>query len=354
MIILYQVARIHELVGDVRNDEEQSALDNNRLQATLFMVFLVVGMTAAIWSTFHYAPLYLPEPSSEHGMWIRNMFFWTLVATVPVFFITHILLFYYAYRYQGKSGKLGTYFPHSNKLELIWTSVPAVVMIALVAEGMHNWYKITAPAPADAVVVEVTGQQFKWDLRYAGKDGKLGQKKVRLINSDNPMGQVWEDKNNNDDFIANELHLPLGKPVLMKINALDVLHSFYLPHFRVKMDAVPGIPTQFWFTPTKTTAQMRQEMNNPEFDYELACAELCGNAHYNMRKVVIVETEEEFNKWLAAQEPILAALKPAQDAAPAAPEAAPAEAPHSDTPAADTTHHTGAVEGSISKPISLR
>ena len=122
-----------------------------------------------------------------------------------------------------------------------------------------------------------------------------------MISAENKLGQDWADDRNHDDFIADELHMQVGKPVLVKINSIDVLHSFFLPHFRVKMDAVPGIPTQFWFTPTKTTQQMRDETGNPDFVYELACAELCGQSHFNMRKVVVVEEEEEFKKWWAEQ-----------------------------------------------------
>ncbi|MCB0515405.1 MAG: cytochrome c oxidase subunit II [Bacteroidetes bacterium] len=303
IVILFQVSKIAELVTEVKGEEE-AIIRNNNLQANLFIIFLVVGMIAAVWSAIHYSPLFLPASSSAHGAWIENMFFWTWMATIPVFFITHVLLFWFVYKYKGQPGKLAYYFSHSNKLEILWTSVPAAVMIALVVVGMNNWYKITGTAPDDAVVIEATGMQFKWDLRYAGKDNVLGKKSVRLISDANPFGQDWEDQGNMDDFLADTLHLPLNKPVLMRINALDVLHSFYLAHFSVKMDAVPGIPTQFWFVPTKTTRQMREELNNPEFNYELACAELCGSAHYNMRKVVVVDTEEDFNKWLAAQSPI--------------------------------------------------
>lgn len=307
IIILFQISNASDMIAFLKG-EEKSMEKSNNINALLFLLFLIFGMIGAVWSTWAYSDMFLPEPSSEHGVWIRNMFFWTLVATVPVFFITHVLLFWFSFKYKKDKTKASYYFPHSTKLELIWTLIPAIVLVFLVVEGLRNWIKITGPAPQEAMLVEATGQQFAWTLRYAGEDNKLGTKTVKLIGGDNAMGQVWEDKDNHDDFITTELHLPVDKPVLIKINALDVLHSFYLPHFRVKMDAVPGIPTQFWFTPTKTTQQMRDELGDPNFNYELACAELCGQAHFNMRRVVVVESAKEFAEWKKSQEPTYKAL----------------------------------------------
>ncbi len=303
LIIIFQISRASDLLGNLKGEERTQDARNN-LHATLFLIFLILGMFGAVWSTFHYAPLFLPEPSSEHGVVLRNMFQRTLWATVPVFIVTHILLFYFAWKYRKDKTRISKYFPHDNRLELIWTLIPAVVLVLLVIDGLVNWNRIMGPAPEDAVVIEATGQQFYWTLRYAGKDNELGRKNVRLITENNPFGQDWDDPANKDDFMADDLYLPVGQPVLVKINSMDVLHNFFLPHFRVKMDAVPGIPTQFWLTPTKTTEQMREELDNPEFDYELACAELCGKAHYNMKKKVIVVEAEAFNKWKAEQEPL--------------------------------------------------
>lgn len=308
LLIFFQIAKASELIS-VLKGEEKVAANTNKIHAVLFLLFLIFGLVGSVWSAFHYAPLFLPEPSSEHGVWLRTMFFWTLVATVPVFIVTHILLFGFSFKYQKKKGNIGYYYPHNNRLEMIWTIIPAIVLILLVYEGMRNWYKITGPAPQEAMVVEATGQQFLWHIRYSGADNKLGKKHITKIEGSNTLGQDWADKNNHDDFFADEIHLPVGKPVVFKIGALDVLHSFYLPHFRVKMDAVPGVPTQFWFTPTRTTAEMREELGNPKFNYELACAELCGQAHYNMRKVVVIESEEDYQKWLKEQKPLYAQIK---------------------------------------------
>lgn len=303
LIIIFQIGKATDMISFLNEDSDEVPESTNKTHGMLFLVFGIVFLAACFWSAWHYRDLYLPYPSSEHGVWIRNMFFWTMVVTVPVFVVTHILLFWFSYKYsKGKVSKF-FYYPENNRLEMLWTAIPAVVLIFLVVEGIRNWTKITSTAPDNALVVEVTGKRFDWTIRYSGKDNKIGTKSVGEISSENALGQIWSDKANHDDFLANELHLPLGQPVLVKINAIDVLHSFYLPHFRVKMDAVPGIPTQFWFIPTKTTAQMREELKDPNFEYEMACAELCGAAHFNMRKVVIVETPEEFQKWLATQKP---------------------------------------------------
>lgn len=302
LIILFQISRAGELIGVLRGDSMTSQERNNKIHGFLFLIFMIVGLPLSFWSTWYYKDWFLPPASSVHGAEIENMFFWTLLATVPVFVLTHIVLFVFSYIYSGSATKKSYYFPGSNKLEMIWTLIPAFVMILLVYQGISSWYRIMGEAPADAYIIEATGKQFAWDFRYSGLDNKLGNKQIKYISSENAFGQDWKDANNKDDFQADTLHLPLNKAVLVKITALDVLHNFYLPHFKVKMDAVPGIPTQFWFIPTKTTEQMRQELNNPKFEYELACAELCGVSHFNMRRVVVVEEEAKFKKWLASQE----------------------------------------------------
>ena len=170
-----------------------------------------------------------------------------------------------------------------------------------VASGPAGWI---APASADAEIIEVIGQQFAWSVRYPGvKDKVLGTVNYKLIdNSGNEFGLDLTDKNSFDDFKSLELHLPVDKEILLKIRAKDVLHSVFLPHFRLKMDAVPGMPTQFKFKATKTTAQMREELGNPNFNYEMACAEICGKGHFSMRMPVVVEDQETYERWKASQE----------------------------------------------------
>jgi len=308
LFILFQIARSNDLLSDLDNkktgDVERVATDKaNSFNANMMLIFLFGFMFLTFWSAFYYAPRFLPEAATIHGQELRAMFQRTLWATVPVFVLCHILLFYFAWESRTRKGRFGRHFAHSTKLELIWTALPAIVMVVLVFDGIKTWNEITGPASDDALVIEATAKQFQWDFRYAGADNKLGNKDIRLITDDNVMGQDWNDKSNHDDFLQLEMHVPVNREVLVKINSLDVLHSFAIPHFRVKMDAVPGIPTQFKFVPTLTTKEARELYDNPDFDYELACMELCGRTHFNMKRTVVVDSEEDYAKWVKEQKP---------------------------------------------------
>lgn len=304
-LIVFQLSRTSELLN-VLKDKGFNGEDSTNTNAILLMVFMIVGLIASVWSAFYYSDFFLSNsgPASEHGVWVDDMFNLTLFFTGIVFIVTQILTFYFAYKYRQRKENKAYFFPHNNKLELLWTAVPAVVLTILVTLGIENWSKITSPAPENSRVVEVTAQQFNWIVRYPGDDNQLGQREFEKISAENQLGINWDDKNSRDDFYTSEIHLVVGQPVLFKLGAKDVLHSFYLPHFRVKQDCVPGIPTQFWMTPTVTTKEMREKLGDEDFVYELACAELCGQAHWNMRMEVIVETEEEYKAWLAEQTPI--------------------------------------------------
>jgi cytochrome c oxidase subunit 2 len=174
---------------------------------------------------------------------------------------------------------------------------------------------MTGDAPKDAVLVEITGHQFAWDMRYPGADGKLGKKNYKLYNnpSGNTLGVDFEDPESWDDLHTTEMHLPLGKPVKLVINAMDVIHDVGLPHFRMKMDAVPGIPTTLWFTPKYTTAEMKKRTGNPNFVYEISCDQICGKGHFSMRGIIIVESESDYNKWLSSQKPEYFTLFPGKN-----------------------------------------
>ena len=300
-IVIVQIARASELVTVIKGFDRSE--DNSRLHAALSLIFMVVGLIAATWSVFYYMPRFLPEAASTQGVVIDENFNITLIFTGIVFFITQIMLFLFVYKYRQSKKRKAYYYPDNNKLEVAWTIVPAIVLTFLVVKGMTSWYVITGPEPEDSLVFEATGKQFEWVIRYPGMDGEFGQQRLDSVTPTNILGLRWADPSSKDDIISNEIHLPVNKPVAVRIRAFDVLHSFYLPHFRVKMDAVPGIPTRFWFTPTITTAQMREKLEDPEFNYELACAELCGRGHSSMRRVVVVETEEEYNSWLRSQKP---------------------------------------------------
>jgi len=224
-----------------------------------------------------------------------------MAVTGFIFILTHILLFWFPYKYQYRTDRKAAYYPDNNKLEVIWTLVPAVVLALLVISGWRAWTDITDPAPEGAHQVELMGYQFAWEIRYPGKDNILGDFDYRLINASNSRGIDFSDQNSRDDFPSQTVVIPKGEPVIFKIRARDVLHSVFAPHMRLKMDAVPGMPTRFWFVPTKTTAEMRVELGNEEFEYEIACTEVCGSGHFSMRRVITVVEPEEYRKWYSEQ-----------------------------------------------------
>ncbi len=299
--VVWMVYRIQTLVSVVKGSDKKIATGSNKVNAFLFLVFLVGSGILMFWYSIKEFDNYQLPIASEHGVITDELFWITMAVTGVVFLITHVLLFIFPYKYQYKEGRKAAFYPENHKLELIWTVVPGVVMAGLVISGWMAWSDITAPAPEKAHVVEIMGYQFAWDVRYPGKDNVLGDYDYRLINASNSHGIDFTDKNSIDDFPSPKVVIPKGEPVLFKIRARDVLHSVFAPHMRLKMDAVPGMPTRFWFVPTKTTAEMRAELNDPEFEYEIACTEICGRGHFSMKKVIEVVEPAEYRKWLAEQ-----------------------------------------------------
>lgn len=303
--LVWMVYRIQTLVSVVKGSDRKIASGSNKVNAILFLVFLVGSGALMFWYSIKEFDNYQMPVASEHGVITDELFWITMAVTGVVFLITHILLFVFPYKYQYKEGRKAAFYPENHKLELIWTAVPGVVMAGLVISGWMAWSDITAPAPEKAHVVEIMGYQFAWDVRYPGKDNVLGDYDYRLINASNSHGIDFTDKNSIDDFPSPKVVIPKGEPVLFKIRARDVLHSVFAPHMRLKMDAVPGMPTRFWFVPTKTTAEMRAELKDPEFEYEIACTEICGRGHFSMKKVIEVVEPAEYQKWLAEQKSFL-------------------------------------------------
>ncbi len=302
-VVIFQIAKASEYVS-VLKGEEKTRKQNNRINAFLLMGLLVFGLIG-VWycNELFYGKTLFPQGSaSVEGESLDQMFMITTAVTGVVFVLTQILLFWFSYKYQESDDRKAFYYPHNNKLELLWTTVPAIFLTVLVVFGLKYWFKITADAPKDAIVVEVTGHQFAWEFRYPGADKMLGKKDYKLTTSKNNLGVDFNDPASKDDIHVNTtMHIPVGVPVKMVINSQDVIHDVGLPHFRLKMDAVPGIPTTQWFTPKFTTEEMKKKTNNPNFTYEIACDQLCGANHFAMRGVIIVETMEEYKKWLAEQ-----------------------------------------------------
>lgn len=303
--ILFTLFRVYTLLNVARGSEKKGVTSSNKINAILCMVFLVFFGALFFWYSFTFYEEYTLPVASEHGVLTDDMFWLTMWVTVIVFVATHILLFFFAYRYQHKERASAYFYPDNTKLEILWTVIPAIVLTMLVFSGLKTWNSITGDAPEEAEVVEIMGYQFAWAVRYPGKDNQLGDYDYRLIDASNQFGMDFTDRASFDDFVPREIHVPKGKPVLLKIRARDVLHSVFLPHFRLKMDAVPGMPTRFWFVPTKSTAEMRSELNDPDFNYELACTEVCGKGHFSMRMTLVVDEPEDYQKWKSEQEPWL-------------------------------------------------
>jgi len=330
-IIIYQIAKASEYATVIRG-EEKVKVQTNRTIAWLLVIFFLVGMYG-IWKCHTLlADKMLPPSASLQGAEYDKMFSVTLWVTGFTFFVTQALLFWFAFRYQSTEKRTSFYFPHNNKLEVLWTTVPAIAMAALVAIGLKNWMNFTSEAPKDATIVEIVGKQFNWLIRYPGHDGVLGKRDFRKIDdANNVLGLDWNDKDNMDDIIAQngELHLVVNKPVKLLIGSRDVIHDVGLTHFRMKMDAVPGIVTTLWFTPRYTTAEMKKMTGNDNFVYEISCDQMCGKGHYSMRGTVVVQTQAEYDAWMLAQQPYYVGTHPA--AAPATPAADSTKGPKTDS-----------------------
>ena len=306
-LVIFQISKASEYVSILKG-EEKSRKQTNKINGFLMIAFLIFGLIGVWWCN----EMLYPDSglkvgaASTQGKSIDEMMWITIIITGVVFFITQILLFWFAFRYQESEKQKPLYYPHNNKLEIIWTAVPAITLTILVVFGLKYWFKFTADAPKNSQVIEITGHQFGWEIRYPGKDGMLGRKNYKLIDpaKNNLLGVDWADAASHDDVhVATTMHVVVDKPVKLVINSMDVIHDVGLPQFRLKMDAVPGTPTTLWFTPTITTDEMKKKTGNPDFAYEIACDQLCGKGHFTMRGVVVVESQKEYNAWWIKQRP---------------------------------------------------
>lgn len=332
-VAIWQMVKIFDL-AQVGTSNSQIATDNdNKLNAYMMLAFLAFIYIITIVCFVQWGDLPLMSNSaSAHGPEIDNLMIISMVIIFIVQTITQYLLHYFAFKYRGEKGKKALFYADNNTLEAIWTIIPVIVLAGLIIYGLFTWNSImNVNEDDDPLVIELYAQQFNWKARYGGNDNTLGKANVRLINLDNAniLGLDEADPNAQDDIIVSELHLPVGKPVLFKMRSQDVLHSAYMPHFRAQMNCVPGMVTQFGFTPTVTTADMRQTpemlkkvaninsirkekskdliakgeaaLDPYEFDYLLLCNKICGKSHYNMQMNIIVETQEEYDAWIKEQ-----------------------------------------------------
>ncbi len=354
------ISRMAAVVKNVNGPVEDGKIGlSNRINGALFLIFFVLSIIGFLWSFLYAQQYFLPEASSPHGRRTDSLFWLSMGIITIAFVVTNALLFIFAWRYQHKEGRRAAYYPENHKLELIWTVIPAVVMAVMVFTGWRAWRDIMSEAPANAQVFEIVGKQFNWIARYPGMDNnKLGSFNYKLIDNNNETGIDYTDEASFDDFTStSELHIPVNKPVLLKIRARDVLHSVFIPHLRVKMDAVPGMPTRFWFVADKTTDDMRNSTGNSTFDYEIACTEVCGQGHFSMRIRLVVEDEAAWQAWCREQKPLLTSTPELASRIPAnlkakAAKYLPAEAPAVSTDS--TTASTVQGDGAAVARVELR
>ena len=255
-----------------------------KLQGLLFGLATLVLVVVA---TFYFTKTWLPPLKSDR-IAIDHALAITLAVTGLVFIITNLMLAWFGYAYQDGPGAKAAYWHDSPRLEMTWTLVTAGILAVFLFNALSLWAKVTAPPPADAVLIEVTGQQFAWNVRYPGKDGVLGKTDHLQASQDNPIGLVKDDPASKDDLLLlNQIYLPKDKAVRVQVRSMDVIHSFFLPNFRVKQDAMPGMTVETWFTPTRAGK------------FEIACAEHCGLGHYRMRGQVHVVPAADLDKAVA-------------------------------------------------------
>ena len=328
-IALWQLTKIFDLtqVGSNTNNTQIANDDDNNVQGYLMFGFLAFIYIFTIYGLLKWGGLVLHTPASEHGLEIDRLMDITWILIFVVQAITQALLHYFAFKYRGKQDQVALYFADNNKLEAVWSIIPAVVLAGLILYGLFAWTNIMfIEEYDDTIVIELYAQQFKWTARYAGGDNVLGKANVRYIEGVNTTGMDLNDPNGQDDFVTSEIHIPKGKKVHFKMRSQDVLHSAYFPYFRAQMNCVPGMVTEFAFTPTYTTAEYRElpymqkkveninairtkksnelallgqgPLDPYSFDFLLLCNKICGASHYNMQMKVVVDSPEEYKTWL--------------------------------------------------------
>lgn len=351
-VAIWQLSKIFNLTTEKSSDDSEIANDrDNNVNGYLMFAFVGFIYVFTIYSLVKWGHFVLGTPASEHGVDYDNLMYISMVIIFIVQTITQFLLHYFAFKYRGKEGQKALYFADNNKLEMIWTVIPVIVLAGLILYGLYTWNNIMNVEKGEEVInIELYAKQFSWEARYSGEDNTLGKANVRYIKDVNTLGVDMSDPAAQDDKVVTELHIPVGKKIHFKMRSQDVLHSAYMPHFRAQMNCVPGMVTDFAFTPTITTAEMR---NDPKiiakvaginkirarksvelvakglpalepytFDYLLLCNKICGASHYNMQIKIIVESEADYKKWVKEQKTIAAQVKEAS-----APKVDPAVAP---------------------------
>ena len=339
-IALWQLTKIFDLsqVGEYKNSSQVADDTDNNTQGYLMFGFLAFIYIFTIYGMIVWGPLVLHTPASAHGLLIDSLMDVTWILIFIVQAITQVLLHYFAFKYRGKKENKALYFADNNKLEAIWSVIPAIVLAGLILYGLYAWTNIMfIDDDEDTVTIELYAQQFNWTARYAGNDNVLGKANVRYIEGINSVGVDIEDPYANDDVVIKELHIPKGKKIHFKMRSQDVLHSAYMPYFRAQMNCVPGMVTEFAIEPTYTSEEYRElpymiakvaninairakksinlvakgesALDPYEFDFLLLCNKICGASHYNMQMKIVVDTPEDYAKWLKEKTTIVQDVK---------------------------------------------
>jgi cytochrome c oxidase subunit 2 len=376
-----RLLKVFEFASILRGKQpyEISEKENNT-NALLVLASLVglFGMFFYFFNKYYNYNYMLPPAASLHGKEVDDLLELNFIIISLAFFITQTLLMWFAYRYRYNKNRKAYHYAHNNTLEMVWTIIPAIVMAVLVLKGLIVWNQSTKKSEdPDKIIFELYARQFDWTVRFAGEDKQLGDANFTMISATNSLGlitaehieqqlkalneekarlekeladfpneeemndlnkaykrlkkqlqQVIEFKNKSaqspyqtayDDIVFQDtIYMPVNKTMELHLRSQDVIHSAYLPHFRVHMYCVPGVKTGFTFTPTITTSEMRTKLKNPNFNYLLYCNNICGSAHYNMQLPIVVVTEEDYTKWLKNKKTIksqLASETPSAEAA---------------------------------------
>ena len=370
---IWQLVRVFEGTSKLKDDSSFVPTDaENSYQGKMMFLFMLGYFAFFAWLYIEYVPLLLPESASEHGVLLDQLLGFNFLIITIVFVVTHVFLFYFAYKYTFSKDRKAYFYTHSNKLELLWTTVPAVFLAVIIVYGLSAWIDITDEAPENSLTIELYPKQFDWTARYSGMDSTLGASNYNMISTFNPLGvitngsvaQMQEElkadivyyqeelektpkggikdeeltesiakrkrqlervasfeglnaaslvSGDDDILVKSEFYVPRGKSVEFIFRSRDVIHSAYMPHFRSQMNCVPGMTTTMNFIPTITTEEMRAKTNNPEFEYMLLCNKICGAAHYNMKMVIKVVEQEEYNKWISEQKTFNESIQPADE-----------------------------------------
>jgi cytochrome c oxidase subunit 2 len=365
--------KVFDLAAKLRGREPYEISETENNINALLMLFSVVGLSSMFFylnSNFYDPSTFLPN-ASKHGIEVDKLLKINFIVISIAFLLCQVLLSWFAYKYRYNKKRRATHFAHSTKLELIWTILPAVVLVFLIGKGLIVWNLQMWPEnDPNKLTIEIYSRQFDWTARFAGDDKTLGDANFTMIADDNILGvitpetidkqlvkcqkdlkeldsllkysfpnekkykdlkkarrrknfqiqRVIEFKNKSKDteyktgyddvVLQQEIHIPVDRTIELLFRSQDVIHAAYFPHFRVQMYTVPGVQTKFTFVPIVTTAAMRAKLGKPTFDYILYCNNICGAAHFNMQMKIVVDTPEDYAKWMKEQKTFRASLFP--------------------------------------------